>query len=161
MNSSTYSRWSQGPCTVTTLGNFCPIRKAQRARKDCVFERGQTTRWRSAADERRTPAERGVPDLWTYTDASPAHLSGRRRARSTERDKRKAAVWTSPGPEIRVAHKKALSGKLQVSHSQLCRLRQALTITSPLKLHALLYTVAYKRVELGVFCFFLRNELRY
>lgn len=106
MNSSTHSRWSQGPCTVTTFGNFCPIRKARRARKDCVFERGQTTRWRSAADERRTPAERGVPDLWTYTDASPAHLSRRRRARSTEQDKRKAAIWTSPGPEIRVAHKK-------------------------------------------------------
>lgn len=48
---------------VTTFGKFCPIQKACQARQDCVFERGQTMRWRSAADERRTPAERGVPDL--------------------------------------------------------------------------------------------------
>lgn len=37
--------------------------EAMEAGKDCVFERGQTMRWRSAADERRTPAEWGVPDL--------------------------------------------------------------------------------------------------
>lgn len=36
---------------------------------------GQMMRWRSAADERRTPAEQGVPDLWTYTDTSLTHLS--------------------------------------------------------------------------------------
>lgn len=37
--------------------------EANESRETIVFERGQTMRWRSAADERRTPAERGVPDL--------------------------------------------------------------------------------------------------
>lgn len=63
--------------------------EANESRETIVFERGQTMRWRSAADEKRTPAERGVPDLWTYTDTSLNHLSPSLMATSLKWDKRK------------------------------------------------------------------------
>lgn len=59
------------PATTRPVRNchfrhFVSVQKGIKAGKDCVFENGQTMRWRSAADEKRTPAEWGVPDLCTY-----------------------------------------------------------------------------------------------
>lgn len=61
---------------------------------------GQMMRWRSATDEWRTPAEQGVPDLWTYRHIPHPSVWGWW-TRSAEGKKGKGGLWSSPGTEMR------------------------------------------------------------
>lgn len=74
-NQISWTRKNTGACVWLSCPTPHANSEAMKAGKDFVFEHGQTMRWRSVADERRTPAEWGVPDLWTYTDTTCVHLS--------------------------------------------------------------------------------------